>query len=200
MNPMIVILLVLLTLAISAMVAAVLYWKKFTSGLRIITDILCKGQLPRARPSDTAVIKKLNDAIVSTFNENATQAKDLERQVKELDIQIKLVGRQKSSIEDIIYSIHDAVIVTDGFDRLSMANEAAAQLLSFFVKQIFQVDGFIGFASIDSAKFRSLVVPGDRLMLLGYLTKFGSRKYSATIQGVVGDTMAFDTTVSGLKV
>ena len=78
--------------------------------------------------------------------------------------------------------------------------EAAAQLLSFFVRKIYEVDAFIGFASIDSARFRATVEPGQRLYLLGYLTKFKSRKYSATIQGVVGETMVFDTSVSGMKV
>jgi len=78
--------------------------------------------------------------------------------------------------------------------------EAAAQLLSFFVRKIYEVDTFIGFAGIESAKFRSVVKLGQRLYLLGYLTKFGSRKYSATIQGVVGETMVFETSVSGMKV
>jgi 3-hydroxyacyl-[acyl-carrier-protein] dehydratase len=78
--------------------------------------------------------------------------------------------------------------------------EAAAQLLSFFVKRIYELTGFIGFISIDSTKFRSAVEPGKRLYLLGHITEFKSRKYSAYIQGVVDNTMVFDTTVSGMKV
>ena len=78
--------------------------------------------------------------------------------------------------------------------------EAAAQLLSFFVRKIYEVDAFIGFASIDSAKFRSIVEPGKRLYLLGHLTKCSSRKYTTNIQGVVDGTMVFDTVISGMKV
>jgi 3-hydroxyacyl-[acyl-carrier-protein] dehydratase len=78
--------------------------------------------------------------------------------------------------------------------------ETAAQLLSFFVRKIYEVDAFIGFASIDSAKFRSVVKPGDRLYLLGHLTRFQRKKYTANIQGVVNGTMVFDTVVSGMKV
>lgn len=78
--------------------------------------------------------------------------------------------------------------------------ESAAQLLSFFVRKIYEVEGFIGFAGIDSAKFRSQVEPGQRLYLLGHLTKFKSRKYTACIQGVVDGVMVFETTVSGMKV
>ena len=78
--------------------------------------------------------------------------------------------------------------------------ESAAQLLSYFVKKVYEVQGFIGFAGIESAKFRASVEPGQRLYLLGHITKFGSRKYSARIQGVVDGTMVFETDVSGMKV
>ena len=79
--------------------------------------------------------------------------------------------------------------------------EAAAQLLSFYVRRIHEADVFIGFASIDSAKFRCTVQPGQRLYLLGHLTKCSSnRRYTADIQGVIDDKMVFDTTVSGLRV
>ena len=78
--------------------------------------------------------------------------------------------------------------------------ESAAQLSSFFVKQIYGLQGFIGFASIDEAKFRSVIEPGSRLYLLAHITKFKSRKYTCMIQGVVDGKMVFDTTVSGLNV
>ncbi|MHC4476930.1 MAG: 3-hydroxyacyl-ACP dehydratase FabZ family protein [Planctomycetota bacterium] len=78
--------------------------------------------------------------------------------------------------------------------------EAAAQLSSFFVKHIYELEGFIGFAGIDSAKFRATVEPGQRLYLLGHLIKFKRRKYTCAVQGLVGDTMVFETVVSGLRV
>jgi len=78
--------------------------------------------------------------------------------------------------------------------------EAAAQLLSFFVKRICQIDAFIGFSSIESAKFRVPVTPGQRLYLLGQITKVKSRKYSAEIQGVVNGNIVFETSISGMKV
>ncbi len=78
--------------------------------------------------------------------------------------------------------------------------EAAAQLSSFFVKRFFGIEAFIGFAGIESAKFRSPVQPGARLLLLGHLTKFGGRKYTMDVQGVVDGTLAFEATVSGMRV
>jgi 3-hydroxyacyl-[acyl-carrier-protein] dehydratase len=78
--------------------------------------------------------------------------------------------------------------------------EAAAQLSSFFVKEIYHLTGFIGFAGIDSAKFRAVVEPGQRLYLLCNISKFRSRKYTAIVQGIVNDVMVFDTVISGLNV
>ena len=78
--------------------------------------------------------------------------------------------------------------------------EAAAQLSSFIVKQIYGLEGFIGFAGIDDTKFRNIIEPGKRLYLLGHLTKFKRRKYTCCVQGVVDGTMVFETVVSGLNV
>jgi len=79
--------------------------------------------------------------------------------------------------------------------------EAAAQLLSFFVKQVYTEPGFIGFTGIDSAKFRSVVEPGQRLYLLGHITKLRKgRKYNAKIQGVVNGDIVFETAISGMRV
>jgi len=82
--------------------------------------------------------------------------------------------------------------------------EAAAQLSSFFMKHVYQLEGFIGFAGINSAKFRSLVEPGQRLYLLGHITKFKRRKdatlVTTSVQGVVDGAMVFETAISGMKV
>lgn len=78
--------------------------------------------------------------------------------------------------------------------------EAAAQLCSFFMKRIYGLEGFIGFAGIEDTKFRETVVPGDRLYLLGHIHKVRSRQFSAMVQGIVNDKMAFDTVISGMRV
>ena len=78
--------------------------------------------------------------------------------------------------------------------------EAAAQLSSFFVKEVYKLEGFIGFAGIEGAKFRSIIEPGNRLYLLGHLIKFKRRKYTCSVQGVIDRTMVFETVVSGLIV
>jgi 3-hydroxyacyl-[acyl-carrier-protein] dehydratase len=83
--------------------------------------------------------------------------------------------------------------------------EAAAQLSGFFLKQIYQEQGFIGFTGIEAAKFRSIVEPGHRLFLLGHITKYKKRKntthVTTSVQGVVvNDTIVFEAAVSGMRV
>ena len=82
--------------------------------------------------------------------------------------------------------------------------EAAAQLASFFMKQIFQEPGFIGFAGIEYAKFRSVIEPGQRLYLLGLVTKYRRKKLTSLVttdvQGVVDGNLVFEASVSGMRV
>jgi 3-hydroxyacyl-[acyl-carrier-protein] dehydratase len=78
--------------------------------------------------------------------------------------------------------------------------EAAAQLLSFFVTQVFEEKGFIGFGGIQRAKFRAPVEPGCRLYLLGHLTEVRpGRRYVCDVQGVVAGTLTLEATISGMR-
>jgi 3-hydroxyacyl-[acyl-carrier-protein] dehydratase len=78
--------------------------------------------------------------------------------------------------------------------------EAGAQLFSFFVKLIYDEKGFLGFGGIDSAKFRSVVEPGNRLYLLAHITEIKSRKYTCSVQGVVNGTIVFEAVIIGMRV
>jgi signal transduction histidine kinase len=51
--------------------------------------------------------------------------------VKELEIQLKVATAERQHAEAIIYSISDAVLVTDTFDELVLANESAARTFHF---------------------------------------------------------------------
>ena len=76
--------------------------------------------------------------------------------------------------------------------------EAGAQLACFLFL-IRQADPYlVAFLRIENAAFRSMVVPGDELILIGQEAKFGRRRFSAKIQGIVRDRIAFEATVSGM--
>lgn len=54
-----------------------------------------------------------------------------ELKVKELEIQLKVATAERQHAEAIIYSISDAVLVTDTFDELLLANDSAARTFNF---------------------------------------------------------------------
>lgn len=78
--------------------------------------------------------------------------------------------------------------------------ESAAQLLSFFVKRLLREDAFIGFGSIESTKFRTTVEPGCRLYLLGHIFEMKSRRFRCKVQGVVNNSLAFESVVAGVRI
>lgn len=77
--------------------------------------------------------------------------------------------------------------------------ESAAQLLSFFVRCLQTEETFIGFGGIESAKFRATVEPGQRLLLLGHIYAMRSRRFSCSVQGVVNNTLVFESKVAGVR-
>lgn len=80
-------------------------------------------------------INSLCRTISEHFDQYAGRVSDYEKQVKELQLQLQLAHNRGRNIEAIIYSIRDAVIVTDEYDRLLIANEAAGNLFSFDFKE-----------------------------------------------------------------
>ena len=60
---------------------------------------------------------------------------DAALRVKELEIQLKVATAERQHAEAIIYSISDAVLVTDPFDELVLANESAARTFEFDLAQ-----------------------------------------------------------------
>jgi len=59
------------------------------------------------------------------------QMEALRSEQRELQIQARIAAAEKHNTEAIIFSISDAVIVTNRFDELILANEAAEALLGF---------------------------------------------------------------------
>ena len=72
------------------------------------------------------------------------------------------------------------------------------------MKKIFEEQGFVGFAGIESAKFRSIIEPGQKLYMLGHITKYKRRKHTShvttAVQGVVDGALVFEATVSGMRI
>ncbi|MEO1007017.1 MAG: FabA/FabZ family ACP-dehydratase [Planctomycetota bacterium] len=76
--------------------------------------------------------------------------------------------------------------------------EAGAQLACFMFLIRQDRPYIAAFLRIENAAFRSMVAPGDELVILGREIKFGRRRFSADIQGVVNDKIAFEAAISGM--
>jgi two-component system phosphate regulon sensor histidine kinase PhoR len=122
------------------------YWLKLAGGITSIVRQLKDGKLTDLpfrggdikqgrnrwkKQRGSRVINELREAVAERFESYSNRDAELEKQVKDLQIQIQLSQKQKRNTEAIIYSIRDAVIVIDEFDRLLMANEAAGRLFNF---------------------------------------------------------------------
>lgn len=82
--------------------------------------------------------------------------------------------------------------------------EAAAQMTSFYMyhQKIVKPEQVIGLGGIDETRFRGLVRPGDRLVLVGVAAKATARMTRFAVTGHVkrGDQyeLAFETTLLGV--
>ena len=78
-----------------------------------------------------AEAEKLCLAVNRRLKDSAVHIAKYEKQIKDLQIQIQLSQKRERNTEAIIYSIRDAVIVVDEYDKVLMANEAAGRLFEF---------------------------------------------------------------------
>ncbi len=127
---------IVLTL-VAALIATVLvvFWRGIHRAARTIGD-----QLANMHKDDeiglvmTKGAEELAD-VTRPLNEFLTgirdQIEEMRNDNRELGIQSRIAAAEKQHTEAIIFSISDAVIVTNRFDELVLANEAAEKLLGF---------------------------------------------------------------------
>ena len=111
-----------------------------------ITNLLNQNMLPRVKRKNNVIISELNRAIKNRFSRDANCIEELQKQTSNMQINMQLLRKQKRNTEAIIYSIRDAVVVVDEFDKVLMANEAAGNLFDFDFKncQYKPIDKLIG--------------------------------------------------------
>ncbi|MBN1795240.1 MAG: PAS domain-containing protein [Sedimentisphaerales bacterium] len=136
---------------------------------------------------NTNMASELADAVAERIQHYQKNQQALEEQIKDLQLQIQLSQRQRQNTEAIIYSIRDAVLVVDEYDRLLMANEAAGRLFSF------------DFSNVHLKPLASLVKE-DKKQFVDYLAKCRNSRARAKrheIEFIENDRMhAFECIVS----
>ncbi len=84
--------------------------------------------------------------------------------------------------------------------------ESAAQLCSWYVHQVYDAskygDKIFGFGGIDGVKFRSIVFPPDRLLIVGKRSEIRPRRAVFDTQGYHAESMrmVFEARIAGLWV
>lgn len=83
-----------------------------------------------------------------------------------------------------------------------MMLEAVAQLSSYFTQKHDLLGAeVVGFGGVDDVRFRGVVSPGDRLILLVKLVKARrGRMIVAAFQGVVGENIVLEGTLRGIPI
>ncbi len=78
--------------------------------------------------------------------------------------------------------------------------ESSAQLASYVYHRTFEGQGFLGFVSVDDVRFRGLVEPPARFVILGRMVQLKPRRVICQMQGFVGARMVYEGQVTGMPV
>jgi 3-hydroxyacyl-[acyl-carrier-protein] dehydratase len=78
--------------------------------------------------------------------------------------------------------------------------EAAAQLCTYYFKRVTNEPRFLGFGGLDKVKFRGVVLPGSRLIIIAKNREIRSARAIFDTQGVVDSKMVFEAVITGLLV
>lgn len=78
--------------------------------------------------------------------------------------------------------------------------EAAAQLASYLYHTVFPGAGFLGFTGVDAVKFRGIVAPPCRFVIVGRGKQMRPRRMICESQGFVDSTLVFEAEITGMPV
>jgi two-component system phosphate regulon sensor histidine kinase PhoR len=180
----------LLTLGATAAIFAIVVFRRAIRDLRSrITELVGSGTFAMLAATDAQLVP-----LTSGINEMLEQAEravtDAAMKLKELEIQLKVATAQRQHAQAIIYSISDAVLVTDPFDELVLANEAAARTFDFDLAQASRlpIDRVLADAKMielvrDMRQSNS--TNGRRIVEHNVKTRAGERSFKVTLSSVV---------------
>ena len=99
---------------------------------QLVLDIESLGRVDsKTRLADGGWLFQVAQAAGKTTTSMRSRIDQLASQRRELDVQLRIVEAERRHAEAILNSISDAVIVTDAFNEVALANEAAARVLNF---------------------------------------------------------------------
>lgn len=78
--------------------------------------------------------------------------------------------------------------------------EAAAQLSSFAYQKVAKTGRFMGFTGVDNVKFRGVVQPPCRLVIVAHGVQMKPRRMICETQAFVDGTMVYEGVITGMPV
>jgi two-component system phosphate regulon sensor histidine kinase PhoR len=95
-----------------------------------IRQQVTEGRLRTLDAGEVGIVP-LTRAVNELVDFAETAVNDAALRMKEMQIQLKVATAQRQHAEAILFSINDAVLVTDSFDQVLLANESAARTFGF---------------------------------------------------------------------
>ncbi len=106
-------------------------WSGTITSLKVITRKLNDNKPEEAYAGAAKALLPLLESIRKFSQDAEKKTEELSKQAMDFNLQLQLLRREKKNTESILYSINDAVVVIDAFDRLIMANSASEHLFDF---------------------------------------------------------------------
>lgn len=78
--------------------------------------------------------------------------------------------------------------------------EASAQLASYVYHRVFEGQGFLGFTGVNSVKFRGVIEPPCRFVIVGQAKQLKPRRVISQMQGFVDGSMVYEGEITGMPV
>jgi len=112
--------------------AALWYLRRFMQTLvRELETMASTGEIGLVMGDGAEWVRPVTGPINRVLTRCRDELERLREQTRELQIQARVTDAEKQHTEAIIHSISDAVIVSNRFDEMTLANETAAALLGF---------------------------------------------------------------------
>lgn len=80
-------------------------------------------------------LRPITNAFSGALEQFSRREGELRSQLRELEIRHRVSEAERRQIEAVLHSLRDAVLVTDGFNEIVMANQTAATVLGFNLQE-----------------------------------------------------------------